>query len=76
MIKLVRRLIGSICIRLIRFYQIGISPMIGPSCRYTPTCSQYGIEAIQKYGPLVGIYKTVKRILRCHPWHPGGYDPP
>lgn len=76
MIKLVRRLIGSICIRLIRFYQIGISPMIGPSCRYTPTCSQYGIEAIQKYGPLVGIYRTAKRILRCHPWHPGGYDPP
>ncbi|MCH1494208.1 MAG: membrane protein insertion efficiency factor YidD [Rubripirellula sp.] len=76
MIKLVRRIIGTIFIRLIRFYQIGISPMIGPSCRYTPTCSQYGIEAIKKYGPLVGIYKTVKRILRCHPWHPGGYDPP
>ena len=76
MIKLVRRIIGTIFIRFIRFYQIGISPMIGPSCRYTPTCSQYGIEAIKKYGPLVGIYKTAKRILRCHPWHPGGYDPP
>jgi len=76
MIKLGRRIIGAMFIRLIRFYQIGISPMIGPSCRYTPTCSQYGIEAIQKYGPLIGLYKTTKRILRCHPWHPGGYDPP
>ncbi len=53
-----------------------ISPMIGSHCRYQPTCSEYFIGAVRKYGPLIGAWKGVCRILRCHPWHPGGIDPP
>ncbi|MDO5043723.1 MAG: membrane protein insertion efficiency factor YidD [Coriobacteriia bacterium] len=60
---------------LIRFYQIFISPLLPPSCIYTPTCSQYAIQAIEKYGPFKGLYLAIKRILRCHPFHKGGYDP-
>ncbi|MEZ6092101.1 MAG: membrane protein insertion efficiency factor YidD [Pirellulaceae bacterium] len=60
----------------IRLYQRTISPLLGPQCRFTPSCSQYTIEAIQKYGVLRGIWKGTCRIGRCHPWHPGGYDPP
>ncbi|HON13105.1 MAG TPA: membrane protein insertion efficiency factor YidD [Treponema sp.] len=60
---------------LIRFYQKAISPHFPPSCRYTPTCSHYTYEAIQKYGPVKGLLMGIKRILRCHPFHPGGYDP-
>ena len=59
----------------IRFYQRYISPLTPPSCRFTPTCSQYAIEAIQKHGPLRGLYLAVRRILRCHPWGGSGYDP-
>lgn len=62
-------------ILLIRFYQTVISPIIGPKCRFTPTCSQYGLEAIKKYGPLKGGWMTLKRIGRCHPWGGSGYDP-
>ena len=62
-------------ILLIRFYQYVISPAIGPKCRYTPTCSQYGIEALKKHGPIKGLWLTVKRIGRCHPWGGSGYDP-
>ncbi|WP_417935149.1 membrane protein insertion efficiency factor YidD [Gracilinema caldarium] len=60
---------------IIRFYQKAISPHFPPSCRYTPTCSHYTYEAIQKYGPLKGSWMGIKRILRCHPFHPGGFDP-
>lgn len=60
---------------LIRFYQNFISPMFPPSCRYTPTCSQYTYEAIEKYGVLKGLYLGIKRILRCNPFFPGGDDP-
>ncbi|MCU0715376.1 MAG: membrane protein insertion efficiency factor YidD [Pirellula sp.] len=63
-------------IAVVRFYQRGISPLLGPSCRFTPTCSQYMIEAIQKYGAIRGVLKGARRICRCHPFHPGGYDPP
>ena len=59
----------------IKIYQILISPLLGPSCRFTPTCSQYTIEAIQKYGPLKGGWLGFKRILRCHPWGGCGHDP-
>ncbi|MBQ9992464.1 MAG: membrane protein insertion efficiency factor YidD [Firmicutes bacterium] len=59
----------------IRFYQKFISPLLGPHCRYTPTCSQYAYEAISKYGFFKGGWLAAKRILRCHPWHEGGYDP-
>lgn len=59
----------------IRFYQRYISPLTPPSCRFTPTCSQYAVEALQKHGPVKGLYLAVKRILRCHPWGGHGYDP-
>lgn len=52
-----------------------ISPWLGNKCRYTPTCSHYGIEALKKYGPIKGLWLTIKRIARCHPWGGHGYDP-
>jgi len=60
----------------VRCYQLFISPWIGPHCRFTPTCSSYFITAVQKYGAVRGTLKGLLRILRCHPFHPGGYDPP
>lgn len=60
----------------VRFYQRCISPLLGKNCRYEPTCSQYFILAVQKYGPLRGAWRGFCRILRCHPFRPGGYDPP
>jgi len=62
-------------IGLIRLYQLLISPLIPPSCRFTPTCSQYAIDAIELHGPWRGIYLATRRLLRCHPFHRGGYDP-
>ncbi|HBN06565.1 MAG TPA: membrane protein insertion efficiency factor YidD [Bacteroidales bacterium] len=62
-------------IGIIRFYQMAISPHLPASCRYTPTCSQYGLEAIKKYGPFKGGWLALKRILSCHPWGGSGYDP-
>jgi len=60
---------------LIKFYQKFISPMFPPSCRFTPTCSQYTFEAVEKYGPIKGLFLGIKRILRCNPFFPGGEDP-
>ena len=60
---------------LIRFYQIFISPLLGAHCRYEPSCSHYALEAIQKYGSIKGSVLAIKRVLRCHPFRPGGYDP-
>ena len=62
-------------IKLIRFYQIAISPLKPPSCRFYPTCSHYGIDAIKIHGALKGSLLTIIRILKCHPFHPGGFDP-
>lgn len=63
-------------ILLIRFYQLALSPFIGRCCRFYPTCSEYGIEAIQKYGLIKGSWLITKRLSRCHPWGgPGGFDP-
>ncbi len=62
-------------IGLIKLYQLIISPWLGNQCRYTPTCSQYGIEALQKYGPIKGLWLTIKRIARCNPWGGHGHDP-
>jgi putative membrane protein insertion efficiency factor len=60
---------------LIRGYQVVLSPVFGSSCRYYPSCSQYTYEAVEKYGPVRGIWMGVKRISRCHPFTRGGYDP-
>ena len=62
-------------ILFVRIYQRFISPLTPPSCRFTPTCSQYAIEALRKYGPLKGLWLAVKLLLRCHPWGGSGYDP-
>lgn len=62
-------------ISLIRFYQIAISPIKPPTCRFYPTCSHYGLEAVQRYGALKGGWLTIRRISKCHPFHPGGFDP-
>lgn len=62
-------------IGMIRFYRSYISPLKPPCCRFTPTCSEYALEAIQKYGPVKGSWLAVKRISKCHPFHKGGYDP-
>ncbi|MDR0776231.1 MAG: membrane protein insertion efficiency factor YidD [Azonexus sp.] len=62
-------------IGLIRVYQYAISPFLGRSCRYVPSCSEYTAEAVGKYGAVKGSWLGAKRICRCHPWHPGGYDP-
>jgi len=62
-------------IALVRLYQLGISPGLPSSCRFAPSCSQYTLEAIQRHHALKGILLGTWRLLRCHPWHPGGYDP-
>ncbi|MFY9308038.1 MAG: membrane protein insertion efficiency factor YidD [Bacteroidia bacterium] len=67
--------VGYIFIGLIKVYQHTISPLLGVSCRYEPSCSQYGAEALKKYGPLKGGYLTIKRILSCNPWGGHGHDP-
>ena len=67
--------IGWLLIQPIRFYQKYISPLKPPTCRFTPTCSQYAIEAIRKHGPFKGVALAVWRILRCNPWGGSGYDP-
>ena len=75
MMKKITQLPAKFLILLIRIYQITLSPFIGRSCRYYPTCSNYGIEAIQKYGAIKGGWLTFKRILSCNPWGGSGYDP-
>ena len=60
---------------LIRAYQLAISPLLGPRCRFYPSCSQYTLEAVQSHGVVRGLYLGARRLLRCHPWHPGGFDP-
>lgn len=74
-LKEINAYLSKLCIYLIRFYQKYISPMLGPHCRFYPTCSQYAMEAFKKYGMVKGMYLSIKRVLKCHPFHPGGYDP-
>ncbi len=69
------RLLSWLLLLPIYFYKKCISPMTPPSCRFTPTCSTYAVEAIKKHGALKGFYLSVRRILRCHPWGGSGYDP-
>ena len=73
--KGIRPLFSFIFLSIIRFYQVFISPFLGANCRYTPTCSQYGKEAILKYGPFKGGWMALKRIARCNPWGGHGHDP-
>lgn len=73
--KIIKKVFSFVFLALIRFYQVAISPLKPPSCRFTPTCSQYAIEAIKKHGPFKGLYLVIRRILRCHPWGGSGYDP-
>lgn len=70
-----KKILSRVLCGLIRFYQVCISPLFSPSCRFYPTCSNYALEAIQKHGPFKGLYLAVKRILRCNPYCKGGYDP-
>lgn len=72
----VRGLLKKIIILLIRGYQIFISPIMPGKCRFYPTCSTYFVQAVEKYGPFKGSLLGIKRILKCHPFHEGGYDPP
>jgi putative membrane protein insertion efficiency factor len=73
--NLLKKLFSLPFILLIRIYQVVISPILGPKCRFTPTCSQYGLEAFRTYGPVKGMYLTLRRVVRCHPWGDHGYDP-
>jgi len=65
----------KILVALVRAYQYVLSPYFGHQCRFTPTCSHYAIEAIERHGALRGSWQALRRLLRCHPWHPGGFDP-
>ncbi|MDD3761914.1 MAG: membrane protein insertion efficiency factor YidD [Nevskiales bacterium] len=70
-----RRLVSGLLIGFVRVYQYLISPLLGPRCRFYPSCSHYAIDALRLHGPLRGLYLALRRILRCHPMNPGGYDP-
>ena len=72
---MIGRWIGRLCVLLIRAYQIVISPHIGNCCRFTPSCSEYCVQSIQRFGALRGCWLGLKRLLRCNPFVPGGYDP-
>jgi len=67
--------LAKVLVGLVRAYQLFLSPLLPPSCRYYPSCSDYMIAAIGTYGPFRGVLKGIARLLRCHPFHPGGYDP-
>ncbi len=75
MLRWFKKVLGNFFVLLIKIYQSVISPILPSSCRYTPTCSQYGVEAIRKYGPFKGGWLTLKRIGRCNPWGGHGHDP-
>jgi putative membrane protein insertion efficiency factor len=65
----------GLLVGLIRLYKKLLSPVLPPACRFQPTCSDYAADAIQKHGPVRGVFLAVRRIVRCAPWHPGGFDP-
>ncbi|MBM4271542.1 MAG: membrane protein insertion efficiency factor YidD [Deltaproteobacteria bacterium] len=69
------QILGKILVTVIRVYQICISPLFTPCCRFHPSCSEYAITAVRRYGPIRGLSVSLMRLLRCHPFHPGGYDP-
>ena len=65
----------KIIILLVQGYRYALSPLLGPHCRFYPTCSQYALDAVERHGAGWGLWLTMRRLLRCHPWHPGGIDP-
>jgi len=67
--------LNALFIGMVKFYRYAISPLKPPSCRFTPTCSEYAVEALKKHGPFKGLYLAIRRVLRCHPWGGHGYDP-
>jgi len=73
--KRVAQILSLPFIALIKLYQWIISPILGPKCRFTPSCSQYAVEALRKHGVLKGLWLTIRRLSRCHPWGGHGYDP-
>jgi len=72
---MLKRVLTQLLLLPVYFYKSVISPLTPPSCRFTPTCSEYAVQALKKYGPFKGLYLAIKRILRCHPWGGSGYDP-
>jgi putative membrane protein insertion efficiency factor len=68
-------IISRILIAPVRLYQVALSPLLPPSCRFTPSCSTYAVEALARHGPIKGLWLAVRRIGRCHPWGASGYDP-
>lgn len=70
-----KKFLAKPLIWLVRGYQLVISPMLPPSCRFYPSCSHYAIEALERHGPLKGLWLSLRRVGRCNPWHPGGHDP-
>lgn len=72
---MVKIVVQSSLLFLIRAYQLIVSPVLPPACRFHPSCSRYAFEAVRRHGPLKGAWLTLVRLLKCHPFHPGGYDP-
>jgi putative membrane protein insertion efficiency factor len=70
------RILIALLIGMIRVYQWTLSPLLGNACRFEPSCSRYMVEALRKYGLFRGLVRGLRRLSRCHPWNPGGYDPP
>ncbi|MCS6851938.1 MAG: membrane protein insertion efficiency factor YidD [Gemmataceae bacterium] len=74
--RFLQHAVAALLIGMVRVYQYCLRPLLPPACRFTPSCSEYFILAVRQYGPVRGALKGLARIGRCHPWHPGGYDPP
>jgi uncharacterized protein len=68
--------VTALLIAMIRLYQVTLSPLLGQACRFEPSCSRYMVESLKKYGLFTGLARGLRRVSRCHPWNPGGYDPP
>lgn len=76
MLRFLERAVTGLLLGLIRTYQLVLSPLLGPSCRFEPSCSRYAATCLSTHGPLRGSWLALRRIARCHPFNPGGYDPP